>query len=58
MKKARMKRKQRRKLIWMVAGLVVLLYLGLVRLFPQSLFPENDIKWKKSGRVYRAESDG
>jgi Tfp pilus assembly protein PilN len=52
-----MKRKQRRKLIWMVAGLAVLLYLGLA-VFPQSLFPENDIKWKKSGRVYRAESDG
>ena len=31
---------------------------GTGRLFPQSLFPENDIKWKKSGRVYRAESDG
>lgn len=53
-----MKRKQRRKLIWMVAGLAVLLYLGLAVYFHNSLFPENDIKWKKSGRVYRAESDG
>lgn len=58
MKKARMKRKQRRKLIWMVAGLAVLLYLGLAVYFHNHFFPENDIKWKKSGRVYRAESDG
>ena len=45
-----MKRKQRRKLIWMVAGLAVLLYLGLAVYFHNHFFPKNDIKWKKSGR--------
>ena len=53
-----MKRKQRRKLIWMVAGLVVLLYLGLAVYFNKLVSPTNKVDKKKSGRVYRAESDG
>ena len=31
---------------------------GTGRLFTQSLFPEKAIKWNKSGRVKRAETEG
>ena len=49
MKKARMKRKQRRKLIWMVAGLVVLLYLGLAVYFHNHFFPKTTLNGRKAG---------
>ena len=41
MKKARMKRKQRRKLIWMVAGLVVY--------FHNHFFPKTTLNGRKAG---------
>lgn len=47
--KARMKRKQRRKLIWMVAGLVVLLYLGLAVYFHNHFFPKTTLNGRKAG---------
>ena len=49
MKKARMKRKQRRKLIWMVAGLAVLLYLGLAVYFHNHFFPKTTLNGRKAG---------
>ena len=44
-----MKRKQRRKLIWMVAGLVVLLYLGLAVYFHNHFFPKTTLNGRKAG---------
>ena len=49
MKKARMKRKQRRKMIWMVAGLAVLLYLGLAVYFHNHFFPKTTLNGRKAG---------
>lgn len=53
MKKARMKRKQRRKLIWMVAGLAVLLYLGLAVYFHNHFFPKTNINGRKAEGIPR-----
>ena len=44
-----MKRKQRRKLIWMVAGLAVLLYLGLAVYFHNHFFPKTTLNGRKAG---------
>ena len=49
MKKARMKRKQRRKLIWMVAGLAVLLYLGLAVYLHKKKLTKKTINGRKKG---------
>ena len=43
-----MKRKQRRKLIWMVAGLAVLLYLGLAVYFHNHFFPKTTLNGRKA----------
>ena len=44
-----MKRKQRRKLTWMVAGLAVLLYLGLAVYFHNHFFPKTTLNGRKAG---------
>lgn len=48
-----MKRKQRRKLIWMVAGLVVLLYLGLAVYFHNHFFPKTTLNGRKAEGIPR-----